>query len=161
MPLPTTGPRISPADETIHLGSLTIRFLTTGNDTNASLALFELTVPAAERLGAPPHSHDHYEETIYGIEGVLTWIVDGTPIDVRPGQALPIRRGAVHRFENNGDVDARALCLITPARIGPEFFRESAEVINAAIDGKPDRMQLVAIMLRYGLKPVLPPQAPE
>ena len=36
-------------------------------DTNGSVALFELTVPAAQRLAAPVHSHDHYEETIYGI----------------------------------------------------------------------------------------------
>ncbi|HTL44919.1 MAG TPA: hypothetical protein VL262_11330 [Vicinamibacterales bacterium] len=26
-------------------------------------------VPGAQRLAAPAHSHDHYEETIYGIEG--------------------------------------------------------------------------------------------
>jgi mannose-6-phosphate isomerase-like protein (cupin superfamily) len=31
---------------------------------------------------APAHSHDHYEETIWGIEGVSTWTVDGKQIDV-------------------------------------------------------------------------------
>ena len=51
---------------------------------------------------APAHSHDHYEETIYGVEGVSTWTVDGKPIDVGPGQALCIPRGAIHRFDNNG-----------------------------------------------------------
>jgi len=34
------------------------------------------------------HGHDHYEETIYGSNGVLTWTVDGKKIDVGPGQAL-------------------------------------------------------------------------
>jgi quercetin dioxygenase-like cupin family protein len=52
-------------------------------------------------LSAPAHSHDHYEETVYGIEGALTWAVDGKPIDVGPGQALCIPRAAIHRFDNN------------------------------------------------------------
>ena len=92
-------------------------------------------VPGAERLAAPAHSHDHYEETIYGIDGVLTWTVDGSRIDVGPGQALCIPRGAVHRFDNNGSQDVKALCVITPAAIGPQYFREAAEVINAAAGG--------------------------
>jgi quercetin dioxygenase-like cupin family protein len=49
----------------------------------------------AQRLAGPVHSHDHYEETIYGIDGVLTWTVDGKQIDVGPGQALCIPRGAI------------------------------------------------------------------
>ena len=28
--------------------------------------------------------NDAYEEILYGIEGVLTWTVDGTPIEVGP-----------------------------------------------------------------------------
>src|SRR3954471_17232654 len=119
---PTAGVHVNPSDETIRLGPLAVRFLITGDDATGSLALFELAVPAAQRLAAPAHSHDHFEETIYGIEGVLTWTVDGRQIDVGPGQALCIPRGAVRRFDNNGDQDAKALCLITPAAIGPRFF---------------------------------------
>ena len=40
-------------------------------------ALFELAVPCGECLPVPAHSHDHYEETVYGVEGVLTWTVNG------------------------------------------------------------------------------------
>lgn len=112
-----------------------LRFLITGEHATGSVALFELTVPAAQRLAAAAHSHDHYEETIYGIEGVLTWTVDGKPIDVGPGQALCIPRGAVHRFDNNGAQDVKALCAITPAAIGPQYFREAAAVIVAAAGG--------------------------
>ena len=114
-------------------------------------------VPAAQRLAAPAHSHDHYEETIYGIAGVLTWTVDGNPIDVGPGQALCIPRGAIHRFDNNGSQDVKALCLITPAALGPEYFREAAEVINAAAGGPPDRAKMAEIMRRHGLTPAPPP----
>jgi len=148
--------RVNPADETIRLGPLAVRFLLTGNDSTGSVAVFEATVPAAHRLAAPAHSHDHYEETIYGIAGTLTWTVDGTPIDVGPGQALCIPRGAVHRFDNNGSQDATALCVITPAAIGPQYFREAAEVINAAAGGPPDRTKIVEVM-RHGLTPAPPP----
>lgn len=152
--------RVNPSDETIRLGPLMVRFLVTGENSTDSVAAFELIVPGAARLAAPAHSHDHYEETVYGINGVLTWTVDGKPIDVGPGQALCIPRGAVHRFDNYASQDAKALCLITPAAIGPQFFRESAEVINAAAGGPPDRAKMAEIMRRHGLTPAPPsPQA--
>jgi len=151
----TTDIHVNPSDETIHIGPLAVRFLITGDDATGSVALFELTVPAAQRLAAPAHSHDHYEETIYGIDGVLTWTVDGKRVDVGPGQALCIPRGAVHRFDNYGTQDAKALCAITPAAIGPQYFRESAAVINAAAGGPPDRVKMAEIMRRHGLTPAV------
>src|SRR5437667_6174768 len=153
MTAPTVDLQVNPSDETIRLGPLAVRLLITGEHASGTVALFELTVPKAQRLAAPTHSHDHYEETIYGIEGVLTWTVDGTPIDVGPGQALCIPRGAVHRFDNNGSADVKALCVITPAAIGPQYFREAAEVIMAAAGGPPDRVKMAEIMRRHGLTP--------
>ena len=158
MPPQPSDVRLNPSDETIRLGPLAVRFLLTGDDSTGSVAAFELTVPAAQRLQAPAHSHDHYEETIYGIEGVLTWTVDGQPIEVGPGQTLCIPRGAVHRFDNNGSQDVKALCVITPAAIGPEYFREAAEVVKAAAGGPPDKMKMMEIMRRHGLTPAPPPR---
>ena len=153
----TIDPEVNPADETIRLGPLAVRFLLTGENSAGTIAAFEVTVPAMQRLLAPAHSHDHYEETIYGIDGVLTWTVDGKQIDVGPGQALCIPRGAVHRFDNNTCHDVKVLCLVTPAKIGPQYFRESAEVINAAAGGPPDRIKMMEIMHRHGLTPEAPP----
>jgi quercetin dioxygenase-like cupin family protein len=130
-----------------------VRFLVTGENSNGSIAAFEVAVPRRQRLAAPAHSHDHYEETIYGISGVLTWTVDGRRFDVGPGQAVCIPRGAVHRFDNNGDTDVSALCVVTPAAIGPTYFREAAEVIRAAAGGPPDPAKMVAIMRRHGITP--------
>jgi len=144
---------VNPSDETIRLGPLAVRFLVTGEHASGSVAVFELSVPSAQRLAAPAHRHDHYEETIYGLEGVLTWTVDGKRIDVGPGQALCIPRGAVHRFDNDGSQDAKALCAVTPAAIGPQYFRESAEVLTAAAGGPPDRAKMAEIMRRHGLTP--------
>ncbi len=153
----TVDLHINPSDEAIRIGPLTVRFLITGENSSGSIAAFEVMVPGALRLAAPAHSHDHYEETIYGIAGVLTWTVDGKPIDVGTGQALCIPRGAIHRFDNNGIQDAKALCVITPAAIGPQFFREAAEVINAAAGGSPDRARMAEIMIRHGLTPAPAP----
>jgi quercetin dioxygenase-like cupin family protein len=148
---------VNPAAETINVGPLTISFLITGENSSGTVAVFELVVPAGQRLMSPAHSHDHYEETIYGMKGVLTWTVDGKLIDVEPGQALCIPRGALHRFDNNGTEDVKALCVITPSAIGPLFFRESAEVVNAAAGGPPDRVKMIEIMRRHGLTPDPPP----
>ncbi len=148
---------VNPADETIHIGPLALHFLVTSEQSAGTVAVFEILIPAGQRLMAPAHSHDHYEETVYGIEGVLTWTVDGKVIDVGPGQALCIPRGAVHRFDNNGAEDVKGLCAVTPAAIGPQFFREMAEVAKAAGGGPPDRAKMIEIMLRNGLTPAPPP----
>ena len=149
---------VNPSEETIRVGPLVVRFLITGENSSGSIAAFELIVPAGQRLPGPAHSHDHYEETIYGIAGVLTWTVDGTPLEVRPGQAICIRRGAVHRFDNSGSEDAKVLCVITPAALGPQYFREAAEMMTASAGRPPDRVKMMEIMRRHGLTPA-PPQA--
>ena len=138
--------------EKIRVGDVTIRFLLEGEQTAGSVAVFEFDVPAAAQVAAA-HSHDGYEETIYGLAGVLTWTIEGTPIDVAPGEALCIPRGAVHRFDNLGDDDASALAIVTPGILGPGFFREVAAVLDAAAGGPPDFAALGEVMRRHGLTP--------
>jgi quercetin dioxygenase-like cupin family protein len=138
--------------EEITVGDLAIRFLVEGDQSEGSVAVFEFDVPVGAKVAAA-HSHDGYEETIYGLEGVLTWTVDGTPIDVGPGEALVIPRSAVHRFDNVGEVDARALAIVTPGILGPDYFREVAAVLDAAVAGPPDFAALASVMRRHGLTP--------
>lgn len=154
--LQAAGPEVSPAEETIVVGHLNIRFLLTGENSSGSIAAFELTVSASDELPAPPHSHDNYEETAYGLSGVLTFTVEGKAVEVGPGQAACIPRGAVHSFRNCTAQDAKVLCIITPAAIGPEYFREIGAVLKDAAGGPPDRAKMVEIMHRHGLKPVMP-----
>ena len=145
--------------ERIRLGQLEIRFLLEGGASAGTLAVFEVDVPANARVPIA-HSHDAYEETIYGLRGTLAWTVEGRVHNVGPGEVLCIPRGAVHRFDNNTSGDAKVLCMVTPAAIGPLFFREVAEVLKAAGGGPPDGARMMEIMLRYGLTPALPPQVP-
>jgi len=138
--------------EEIRVGEIAIRFLVEAENSEGSVAIFEFDVPAGARVPAP-HSHDGYEETIYGLEGVLTWTVESEPIDVGPGDALCIRRGAVHHFENTGEADATALAVVTPGLLGPDYFREAAAVLDAAAGGPPDLAAIGGVMRRHGLTP--------
>jgi quercetin dioxygenase-like cupin family protein len=136
--------------EEIRVGDLAVRFVVEGRDSAGALAAFEFDVPAGARVAAA-HSHDAYEETVYGLAGALTWTVDGIETEVATGEALFIPRGAVHHFDNRGDADASALAIVTPGILGPDYFREVAEVLEAG--GPPDLTALAAVMRRHGLTP--------
>jgi quercetin dioxygenase-like cupin family protein len=143
----TTGMR-----EEIKVGPLAIRFVVEGHESGGSVTVFEFDVPASAKVPAA-HSHDDYEETIYGLDGVLTWTSEGESVDVGPGEALFIPRGAVHRFDNTRDVDAKALAVVTPGILGPDYFREVAAILDAAAGGPPDFAALGEVMRRHGLTP--------
>ena len=138
--------------EEIRIGQLAIRFVVEGDESKGAVAMFEFDVPAGARVPIA-HSHDGYEETIYGLEGVLTWTVEQTPTDVGPGEALFIPRGVVHRFDNTGEVDARALAVVTPGVLGPDCFRELAAIVEAAAGAPPDLQAMAEAMRRHGLTP--------
>jgi len=136
--------------EEIKVGPLAIRFLLEGEESGGSVAVFEFDVPTGMKVAAG-HSHDGYEETIYGLEGVLTWTIEGVPVDVGPGEVLCIPRGAVHQFDNPYDIDAKALAVVTPGILGPDYFREVAAILDAAAGGPPDYAALGEVMRRHGL----------
>ena len=136
--------------EEIRVGQLAIRFVVEGEESGGSVAMFEFDVPAGMSVAAG-HSHDGYEETIYGLEGALTWTIEGTQIEVGPGDVLLIPRGAVHQFDNTSGEDARALAVVTPGILGPEYFREVAAILDAAAGGPLDFDALGEVMRRHGL----------
>ena len=149
---------VNPSEETFRIGPLGIRFLLAGEDTNGSVSVFEVTVPAGQKLAAPAHTNDAYEETLYGIAGTLTWTIDGKAIAVGPGQAVCIPRGAVHRFDNFGTEDAKQLSIVTPAIMGPAYFREASAVINAAAGRPPDTAKMIEVFRKHGMTiAALPP----
>src|SRR5436305_14020518 len=129
-----------------------IRFLFEGSQAGGSIAVFEAVVPTGARAPVA-HSHDGYEETIYGLEGVLTWTVEGEETELSDGEALVIPRGAVHEFANRTNAYAKALAIATPGVIGPDFFQEVAAILDATAGGPPDVEALVAVMLEHGLTP--------
>jgi quercetin dioxygenase-like cupin family protein len=145
----------SASTEMIQVGALSVRFLIEAADSNGSVSMFECFVPTDSRMPAP-HSHDAFEETIYGLEGVTTWRVDGRTVDIRPGQALCMPCGAVHGFDNSGAEDAKFLAVSTPGVMTPDYFREVHDVLAASAGGPPDPGKIAEVMRRHGLTPAPP-----
>jgi quercetin dioxygenase-like cupin family protein len=138
--------------EEIRIGGLAIRFRLEDEASGGSVAVFEFDVAAGARVPGA-HSHDGYEETIYGLEGVLTWTLDGQQIEVGQGDVLCIPRGVVHRFDNDHEVDATMLAIISPGILSSDYFREMADVLKATTGGPPDPAAIAEVMRRHGLTP--------
>ena len=135
--------------ESVRLGKTECRFLSEGG-AGTSMTAFELTVDAG---GAVPEAHFHnvVDELVYGLEGALTYTVDGVPHVLRRGDSLSVPRGHIHSFQNDAEEPARALIIMSPGDIGAAFFREIETIVNAG--GKPDRAKIHETMLRHGLTP--------
>jgi len=143
----------TPTREEVRFGGLVIRYLVDPQASGGSVAIFEFEVAPGAKVPAA-HSHDAYEETSYGIEGVLTYTVSGQTMEAGPGDCVLIPRGAVHRFENLHSVPTKALVIITPGLLGPGYFREIAGVLQSTPPGTPPNQAAIGeIMRRHGLTP--------
>jgi len=144
--------------EPILLGGMTIQFLVEAAQSGGSISVFRCDLPLGSRVPAP-HSHDGFDETVYGLRGVVDFTVDGKPSKLGPGDILFIPRGVVHGFSVRGDEDVSILCASTPGLFGADYFRELADVMSAANGGPPDRAAIFAVMTRHGLTPAVPAPA--
>ena len=144
---------MTPPKEIIRVGPIEIRFLLDGNDTAGRLSMFEFLVPPGVRVPAP-HYHEQVDEVAYGLGGVLTFTVDGRATAIGPGDRCFIPRAAVHHFANAGTETTRTLSGLTPATIGPAYFRDMAALFAAG--GPPDPVRVAEVMRRHGLI-VVPP----
>jgi quercetin dioxygenase-like cupin family protein len=141
--------------ETIRVGEMSVTFLKTRHDTGGAFDLFELTIPPFGRVPFP-HIHRKYDETIFGVNGTMTWTLniygEDKPTEIRRGTTLFIPRGTPHFYANRTDTPARILCLQTPGVMGPEYYLEVSELYRAS--PHPDVAGIGAIMSRYGVVPI-------
>ena len=135
------------------MGVLELNFLLDGDDTDGTLVQFELIVPPSAKVPAP-HFHLEVDETLYIMEGTITQLIGTETHELQAGDHCFIKRGTVHGFNNLHPETARVLVTLSPASIGPAYFREIAEVINAG--GPPDMQRVLTIMKTHGLEPVKP-----
>jgi quercetin dioxygenase-like cupin family protein len=149
-------PQTTSPSAPISVAGMTIQFLVEPDESQGSLSVFRCDLPSGSRVAAP-HSHDAFDETVYGLGGAVTFTVDGVPNRIGAGEVLFVPRGAVHGFAVSGDEDASILCVATPGLFGPGYFVEMGQVLEAAGDGPPDRDAIFAVMRRHGLTPAAPP----
>jgi quercetin dioxygenase-like cupin family protein len=137
--------------EVIKFGGLEVHFCLDAQDTRGANTLFKCVISAGAKIAAA-HYHESFDETVYGLKGIATYTVDGKTIELGPGDSLYIPRGTVHAFANKTDETIEFLCCCSPALLGPDYFKDIAEVINAG--GPPDLAKLKEVMLHHGLVPV-------
>jgi quercetin dioxygenase-like cupin family protein len=140
--------------DAIQVGALSVRFHVDADESDGSVSVFECGAPANARMPAP-HSHDAFDETVYGLDGVTVFTIGGQRSELRPGDALFIPRNVIHGFGNEGDADARFLAVITPGLLGSRYFEEVAAVFAAG--GPPNLEKIHEVMRRHGLTPAPPP----
>jgi quercetin dioxygenase-like cupin family protein len=136
---------------TIRIGEMNVTFLKTRHETGGAFDLFELTIPPLARIPLP-HIHRKYDETIFGVDGTMTWTLLDKPMEVCRGTTLFIPRGTPHFYANRTHTTARILCLQTPGVMGPEYYHEIAALYRAS--PHPDLAGIGAIMSRYGVVPI-------
>ena len=141
------------AAEPIQVGALTVRFHVDADESGGSVSVFECDVPASACMPAP-HSHDDFDETVFGLDGVTTFTVGGGRTDLNPGEALFIPRRGVHGFSNDDVVTPASLPSFSPGLMGSRYFEDAADVL--AGDGPPDVEKLGEVMRRHGLTPAPP-----
>ena len=119
------------AAEPIQVGALAVRFHVDADESGGSVSVFECDVPANERMPAP-HSHDDFDETVFGRRHrVTTFTVGGGRTDLKPGEAI-----------------------ISPGLLGSGYFRDVADVLTG--EGPPDVEVIGEVMRRNGLTPAPP-----
>ena len=110
-----TGPIYrSPIDE--------VRFLITGEQTGGAFFMAEATIPPG--CGNPPHIHSREDETFYVQQGTLTVQVGGKTVTASAGDAVCLPKGVAHCFQNNGNVDVKAVVVAVPGGL-EKFFEEA------------------------------------
>jgi quercetin dioxygenase-like cupin family protein len=134
----------------IRVRGVSVKFIQSRHETDGAFDLFEVTLPPDQSLFMP-HFHREYDETIFGMDGIATWTVDGKKTLVGPGNHLFVPRGAVHSWSNDHASTLRILCLLTPGLVGPEYFRELAAVTS--LHEPPNLAEIGTVMARYGIVP--------
>src|SRR5260221_270636 len=133
--------------ERIQVGQLAVVFLAKGTDTHGHADVYEVHVPPGAKVPGA-HFHVDVDEGIYGLEGAMTYLVGDAVHTVGPGDRVFSPRGIVHHFANRGAVPARSLIVATPARMGPEYFKDVAATFKPG--APPDLDKIFAVMRQYG-----------
>lgn len=136
-----------------------VSFLATGEETDGTFSLTEVTGRRGASATPPLHIHTREEECFYIIEGSIRCQVADEVFDVHAGSFVVLPRDVPHTYELVSD-HVRLLNLCVPAGF-EAFYRELSEpalslTLPPAPEGAPDIGRLLAAAARHGIE-ILPP----
>jgi quercetin dioxygenase-like cupin family protein len=137
------------AAERIQVGKLEVLFHADRAHTGGHADVYEVRIPEGAKVPAP-HFHVDVDEVIMCLEGHVTYTIGSSRVTLAPGELAHSPRGIVHHFDNRHAGTARFVITATPARMGPEYFREVGAVLSAG--GPPDLAKVKVVMEKYGLE---------
>jgi quercetin dioxygenase-like cupin family protein len=130
--------------------------LLSSDETNGTATIMQMTMPPG--MGPPPHIHHGVAETVYVVDGTVTYHVDGQKFEGGPGTLFHIPPDTKERFEPK----TRARVVVTYEPGGMEkFFAEAGEPaqrreLPPAPTSPPDVARLTKIGNKHGLE-IQPP----
>jgi quercetin dioxygenase-like cupin family protein len=144
----TTARVLGPNDgKAGRLGSIGVRFMIDGDETNGGFALVEHPMPP-RALAAPLHRHSREDEYSFVLEGRVGALLGEDVVYGEPGDLIFKPRGQWHTFWNASSESARILEVISPAGF-ERYFEEMVDLLKA---GPPNPAALAALAARHGLE---------
>ena len=137
------------------LGSIGVRFMLGGGDTDERVAVVEHPMPP-HALAAPLHRHNREDEYSFVLEGSMGALLGDDVVTAGAGDFVFKPRHQWHTFWNAGDEPARILEVISPA--GFERFFE--ELVDLGGSAQADPQALGGLAARYELE-IRPETVPE
>jgi mannose-6-phosphate isomerase-like protein (cupin superfamily) len=145
----TTARVLGPNDgKAGQLGSIGVRFMIDGDDTDGGFSLVEHPMPS-RALAAPLHRHSREDEYSFILEGRGGALLGAEVVYGDPGDLIFKPRRQWHTFWNASSEPARILEVISPAGF-EGYFAEMVDLLQQA--GAPDPGARAELAARYGLE---------
>jgi quercetin dioxygenase-like cupin family protein len=112
----------------------TYTILLSGKETAGRYCLIDMQVPPCG--GPGPHRHD-FEEMFHILSGEIEFTFRGEKRIAKTGQTVNIPANAPHFFTNTSGIQARMLCMCTPAG-QEEFFLAIGDQIESRTTAAPE-----------------------
>ena len=124
------------------LGSIGVRFIVPGVDTEGGFALVEHPMPP-RHLAAPLHRHNREDEYSFVLEGRMGALLGDDVVEAGPGDLVYKPRRQWHTFWNACDEECRILEIIAPAGF-EKFFDELVDAGGSKLAG-PSKMEELSV----------------
>jgi mannose-6-phosphate isomerase-like protein (cupin superfamily) len=133
------------------IGGMRVTYLARSDASADAIGIYRVEMDPCTP-GAGLHRHAQLIETFAVEAGGLALHLDGTDIDLGPGDFALVRPGTPHGFANRGDKPVRFTLSFAPALAREGFFEGLADL--AAAGRLSDAEAMEDLMLRYDQEPL-------